>query len=94
MSKGQQIPILDEIINSEDSAISNDTLFHVVRAEEGLVLPQDNLQMVEFITTSLSKRFGQKGNIRSQQLSGEGHGFQDSFPLMQEIVGDLMLAKK
>lgn len=90
-SKGNQISILAEAIDKGASTISSDTLFHVIRAGEGLVRPEDNIMLTEFLKKSLQRRFGIKSKIRTQELTGEGHGFQDSFPIIQSIVKDLSI---
>jgi len=89
LAGGQQIPVLQEAIASENSVITDDTLFHVVRAGEGLERPTDNERLIRFLNLSLSNRFGMKPNIRVQELAGEGHGYQDSLPVVQALVDDL-----
>lgn len=94
LAGGQQIPILEEAI-TKNSAISQDTLFHVVRAGSGLVKIGENARLIDFLRQSLSHQFGVKNpNVRVQTLVGEGHGFQDSLPVLQALVGDLAIRKK
>ena len=91
LAGGQQISILKEAI-TKNSAISQDTLFHVVRASDGLVKPEENERLVVFLKLSLSHQFGvQNPNVRVQTLAGEGYGFQDSLPVLQTLVGDLAI---
>lgn len=87
LAGGQQLSILGDVIAQDNPVVDANTRWHVVRAGEGLVRPEDHEKMLRFLNVAVRNRFGVTDpNIRSEVLHGEGHGIQDSLPALQAML--------
>lgn len=80
LAGGKQLEIIaDAMKNKENGAITPDTVFHIIRAEEGLVREDDHQKFIQMM-----QQFG--AQVRVEELAGEGHGYQDSMPALLQVL--------